>query len=157
MTWTVTFDTTASGSIDGTFAFEDAWLQIEFSACRLESDGNTDRHLAIFNGLGRLVLGDRRFAFDPNRYGLLMECQRQAEGEWLTVAFGTADAPLCRAGFALPHWTGPQGIHQAQGAPDSGMNYQNTLEALESVTLKMATLRLERGNSTPRLSLRHCP
>jgi hypothetical protein len=154
MDWNFTLTTTASGMIDGSVPFDNERVHVELSACRLVSHSNTDRHFAVFNGLGVVAIGDRRFAFDPNRYGLLIECERQASGDWVSASFGTVDAPLMLAGFDLPRWSGLQEIEKLHATQDSGMNCGNTLEALDSVTLEMATVQLERGTSTPTLMVR---
>jgi hypothetical protein len=154
MDWNFTLSATASGLINGVLPFEDAAITIELSACRFPADTGSNRHFAVFNGGGIVVLGEQRFAFDPNRYGLLIECERKASGEWLSVAFGTVDAPLMLAGFDLPKWNGLQAGCELQAAPDSGMNCPAMLEALASDTLDMVTLQLERSSTTPSLRLR---
>ena len=151
MDWNFALGTIASGNINGR-VFEHARVEIELSACRL-AGGEFDRHFAVFNGLGVVTVDGRRFSFDPNRYGLLLECERQAGGEWLSLAFGAADTPLLLAGFGLPRWLGLEGVHRLQAATDSGTNYSSTLEALDGVTLEMATVELARGACSPTLSV----
>jgi hypothetical protein len=154
MDWNFTLRATASGLINGVLPFVDAAITIELSACRFPADTGGNRQYAIFNGSGIVVLGEQRFAFDPNRYGLLIECERRAYGEWLSIAFGSVDAPLMLAGFDLPKWNGLQAGCELHAAPDSGMNCRAKLEALASDTLDMVTLQLERGSTTPSLHLR---
>ena len=154
MDWNFTLSATASGLINETVPFKDSTFTVEVSACRIVADDSSNRHFAIFNGNGILVVGDQRFAFDPNRYGLLIECERQPQGEWLSVTFGTVDAPLLLAGFVLPKWQGLQSGCELHASPDSGMNCRATLEALAGNTLEMVTLQLERGSTTPSLRLR---
>ena len=153
MDWNFTLRATASGLINEAVPFEDAALTIELSACRIVADDSSNRHFAIFNGTGILLVGEQRFAFDPNRYGLLIECERRPQGEWLSVTFGTVEAPLLLAGFDLPKWNGLQSGCEFHASPDSGMNCRATLEALASDTLDMVTLQLERGSTTPSLRL----
>ena len=153
MDWNFTLGTVASGTINGIPVFENAPIEVQLSACRLASSANTDRHFAVFNGLGILSIDGRRFSFDPNRYGLLLECERQTGGHWLSVAFGTADAPFLLAGFDLPRWSGLDGLGRVHAASDSGIHCRNPLEALDSVTLEMAALELARGTSTPSLTV----
>ena len=102
MDWNFTLRATASGLINETVPFTDATFTVEVSACRIVADDSSNRHFAIFNGTGIVMIDEQRFAFDPNRYGLLIECERQPQGEWLSVIFGTVDAPLLLAGFVLP-------------------------------------------------------
>ena len=154
MDWNFTLSATASGLINNAVPFEDAAITIELSACRFATDSSSNRHYAIFNGNGIVIIGEERFAFDPNRYGLLIECERQAYGEWLSVTFGTVDAPLMLAGFNLPKWNGLQSGCELHAAPDTGMNCRATLEALAGDTLDMVTLQLERGSTTPTLRVR---
>ena len=151
MDWNFTLGTIASGSINSR-VFENARIEIELSACRL-AGGEFDRHFAIFNGLGVVIVDGKRFSFDPNRYGLRLECERQPGGEWLSVAFGTADTPVLLAGFGLPRWFGLEGVPRLQAATDSGMHYSSTLEALDGATLEMATVELARGACSPTLSV----
>jgi hypothetical protein len=154
MDWNFTLSSTASGLINGMLPFENAAITIEMSACRFPADHGSNRHFAIFNGSGIVMLGEQRFAFDPNRYGLLIECERKAYGEWLSIAFGTVDTPLMLAGFDLPKWTGLQAGCELHASPDSGMNCRATLEVLASDTLDMVSLQLERSSTTPSLRLR---
>ena len=154
MDWNFTLSATASGLINNTIPFQDASITVELSACRFSADNGSNRHFAIFNGNGIVTIGEQRFAFDPNRYGLLIECERQAYGEWLSVSFGTVDAPLMLAGFDLPKWNGLQSGCELHANPDSGVNCRATLEALASDTLDMVSLQLERSSTTPSLRLR---
>ncbi len=154
MDWNFTLSATASGLINNIIPFQDAAISVEFSACRFSADNGSNRHFAIFNGNGIVLIGEQRFAFDPNRYGLLIECERQAYGEWLSVSFGTVDAPVMLAGFDLPKWNGLQSDCELHATPDSGMNCRATLEALHGDTLDMVTVQLERGSTTPSLRLR---
>jgi hypothetical protein len=153
MDWNFTIRATASGLINEAVPFEDAAITIELSACRIVADDSSNRHFAIFNGSGIVMIGAQRFAFDPNRYGLLIECERRPRGEWLSVTFGTVEAPLLLAGFDLPKWNGLQSGCELHASPDSGMSCRATLEALASDTLDMVTLQLERGSTTPSLRL----
>ena len=154
MDWNFTLSAKASGLINDAVPFEDLSITIELSACRFAADNSSNRHVAIFNGNGIVTIGEQRFAFDPNRYGLLIQCERQAYGEWLSVSFGTVNGPLMLAGFDLPKWNGLQSDCELHATPDSGMNCRATLEALHGDTLDMVTVQLERGSTTPSLRLR---
>ena len=154
MLWNFTLIATASGSINGSKPFRDALLRVEMTECLMTPGDIEARNVAIFTGQGMLLLGEQRFAFDPNRYGLLLERDELAYGDWLTVAFGTADSPLMLAGFGLARNTGLQDGYDLQCERDSGLNCRATLEVLDGETLEMASIQLERGTSTPQFSAR---
>ena len=154
MLWDITLTATANGTINGSMPFRDAALRVELTDCLLGPREINARNIAVFSGRGLLLLDERRFAFDPNRYGLLLERDELAYGDWLTVAFGTADSPLILAGFGLAKNADLQHCQELQAEPDTGLNCRAVLEALASDTLDMARLQLEPGKTTPQLSLR---
>lgn len=153
MDWTFTLTTSASGTVNGSHVFRDAPLRIELASCRLGAGIETGRHFAVFNGMGQLVLDGRRFAFDPNRYGLLIECEHRPQGDWLTMAFGTVDSPLLTAGFSVPFWQGLPAVEQLQADEGNCLNCPAGLEALAGDTLEMATLSLESETNKPLLTV----
>lgn len=154
MDWTFTLTTSASGTVDGSHVFHDALVRIELASCRLGIGIETGRHFAVFNGTGQLFVDGLRFAFDPNRYGLLIECEQRPPGNWLTVAFGTVDTPLVTAGFRVPFWHGLPAVAQLQAEEGGCLNCTTGLEALAGATLEMATLALESNTNKPLLSIR---
>lgn len=154
MLWNFTLVANASGTINGSTPFNDALVRVKLTECQLAPGAIEARNIAIFSGQGVLLLDDRRFAFDPNRYGLLLERDELAYGDWLSVAFGTADSPLILAGFGLVRNTRLQDGYDLRGESGTGLNCRATLEALDGETLDMTSIQLERGTNTPQLSLR---
>ena len=153
MDWTFTLTTSASGTVDGSHVFHDALVRIVLASCRLGTGIETGRHFAVFNGTGHLFVDERRFTFDPNRYGLLIECEQRPQGDWLAVAFGTVDSPLLTAGFNTPPWQGLPNIEQLQAEEGNCLDCPSGLEALTGDLLGLATLRLECGATKPLLTI----
>ncbi len=154
MDWTFTLATTASGTVNGSHVFRDSLVRIELGSCRLGTSLETGRHFAVFNGTGQLFVDGLRFGFDPNRYGLLIECEPRPPGNWLTLAFGTVDSPLLTAGFALPAWHGLPTLDDLPAAEATGLNCPLGLEALVGDTLVKTTLFMNGGAHASRLTIR---
>jgi hypothetical protein len=140
--------------VAGRVRFENLPLRLDLTRCSLPSGLDGGRNLAVFGGEGVMLLGGRRFAFDPNRYGLLIERVRQPAGDWLSVSFGTVDAPLVLAGFPVGPQTELAATGEWQASAGNGMNCRGMMEVLSAETLELVRVHLDRGDTRPNLGIR---